>query len=150
MTEQDPKVELAAIKEQLVFIKEGVDEVKVSVTKLLEIDRSVAALEVKHSGQEKELEELTERVETLEQRQSSNTAYLNKLRGGISLMATILSLIQAAVVAAACWLLSSVISLHNEVSVMKTEVRYVQQEQDLQMRSLIQTQKQLIDGGAIK
>lgn len=150
MTEQDPKVELAAIKEQLVFIKEGVDEVKVSVTKLLEIDRSVAALEVKHSGQEKELEELTERVETLEQRQSSNTAYLNKLRGGISLMATILSLIQAAVVAAACWLLSSVISLHDEVSVMKTEVRYVQQEQDRQMRSLIQTQKQLIDGGAIK
>ena len=150
MTEQDPKVELAAIKEQLVFIKEGVDEVKVSVTKLLEIDRSVAALEAKHSGQEKELEELTERVETLEQRQSSNTAYLNKLRGGISLMATILSLIQAAVVAAACWLLSSVISLHNEVSVMKTEVRYVQQEQDRQMRSLIQTQKQLIDGGAIK
>lgn len=150
MTEQDPKVELAAIKEQLVFIKEGVDEVKVSVTKLLEIDRSVAALEVKHSGQEKELEELTERVETLEQRQSSNTAYLNKLRGGISLMATILSLIQAAVVAAACWLLSSVISLHNEVSVMKTEVRYVQQEQDRQMRSLIQTQKQLIDSGAIK
>ena len=33
---------------------------------------------------------------------------------------------------------------------MKTEVRYVQQEQDRQMRSLIQTQKQLIDGGAIK
>lgn len=128
--DQDPKVELAAIREQLVFIKEGVDEVKVSVSKLLSIDRAVAALEVKNTGHDEKIADITERVEALEQRQSNNTAYINKLRGGISLSVTIVGIMQSAILAAACWLLSSVIDLHNEVTATSTELRYLKQEHE--------------------
>ena len=55
---QDTDVELAAVKEQLKAIRESIDDVKVGVTKLLSIDRTVAEMKVRQEGHEEKINKL--------------------------------------------------------------------------------------------
>ena len=137
MSAPEPEVELAALREQLSAIKETVDDIKISVTKILTIDRTVAAIQVKQDGHEEKIGAVETRLDGLERRIATNSAYLNKLRGGIGLMATILTLIQSAVLAGACWLLSTVVDLNRDMSVMESRVEYISAEHDRVLRSLI-------------
>ena len=102
----DPQIELAAVKEQLKSIKESVDDIKTAVTKLIAMEKLVTEVKVRQVGHEEKIADCTKRIEALEMRQTNNTAYLNKLRGGIGLTATLVTLIQAVVLAGASWLLT--------------------------------------------
>lgn len=137
MVQQAPEVELASIKEQLRSIRETVEDVKMSVTKILSLDRTVAQLEVRQASMDETITSLKLRMDEIETHQSTNTAYLNKVRGGISLAVTLMTLIQSALFAGACWLLSTVIDLHNEQSVMETKIVHLTEEHDRVMRSLL-------------
>lgn len=137
MAATEPEVELAAIKEQILAVKATVDDIKLSVTKILSLDRTVAAIEVTQDGHGEKIEKIEDDVGLLSQRISTNSAYLNKLKGGIGLLVTILTLVQSAVLAGACWLLSTVVDLSRDMSVMKSNIEYVNAEHDRVMRSLI-------------
>ena len=136
--ETEPKIELATLKVQLKNIQDTINEVKVAVTDIVQISKSVAMMEVRQQAHDDKIDEIQKRVEALEVRQSTNTAYLNKLRGGVSLSVTLMTLVQAAVLAGASWLLTSVIDAREEVSILKQHVQYVEAEHDRVIRALIQ------------
>ena len=129
--ETEPRVELAALKVQLKNIQDTINEVKVAVTDIVQISKSVAMMEVRQQAHDDKIDEIQKRVEAL-------TAYLNKLRGGVSLSVTLMTLVQAAVLAGASWLLTSVIDAREEVSILKQHVQYVEAEHDRVIRALIQ------------
>lgn len=137
MDASPPEVELAAIKEQLLAVKATVEDIKISVSKILTLDRTVAEVKTRQETHHEKIAAISERVQNLEVRVSTNSAYLNKLKGAIGLTVTILTLIQSAVLAGACWLLSTVVDLDRDMSVMESRMEYVNQEHDRVMRSLI-------------
>lgn len=125
-----PEVELAAIREQLSGVKETVEEIKVSVSAILAIDRTVAAMKVTQENHSERIDLLSDRIGSVEARVASNASYLNRIKGGIGLMTTILTLIQAAVLTGACWLLSTVIDVSQDVNVMHSQVEYLRSGYD--------------------
>lgn len=131
------EVELATVKAQLKAIQQSVDEVKTAVTQLLQIDRTVAEMKVKQETHDEKIRDALKRVEALEMRQSTNTAYLNKLRGGIGLTATLITLIQAAVLAGASWLLTTVIDAREEITALHQAQRQIEVEHTRVMEALI-------------
>lgn len=133
----DSEVELAAVKEQLKAIQQSVEEIKAAVTQLVVIDRTVAEMKVRQQGHEEKIKDALKRVDALELRQSSNSAYLNKLRGGFSLTVTLVTLIQAAVLAGASWLLTSVIDARQDISVMQQNLHQLEIEHTRVMESLL-------------
>ena len=133
----DSEVELAAVKEQLKAIQQSVEEIKAAVTQLVVIDRTVAEMKVRQQGHEEKIKEALKRVDALELRQSNNSAYLNKLRGGFSLTVTLVTLIQAAVLAGASWLLTSVIDARQDISVMQQNLHQLEIEHTRVMESLL-------------
>lgn len=133
----DPEVELAAVKEQLKAIQQSVEEIKVAVTQLVVIDRTVAEMKVRQQGHEEKIKDALKRVDELEIRHSNNTAYLNRLRGGFSLTVTLVTLIQAAVLAGASWLLTTVIDARQDISVMQQNLHQLEIEHTRVMESLL-------------
>lgn len=133
----DSEVELAAVKEQLKAIQQSVEEIKAAVTQLVVIDRTVAEMKVRQQGHEEKIKDALKRVDALEMRQSNNSAYLNKLRGGFSLTVTLVTLIQAAVLAGASWLLTSVIDARQDISVMQQNLHQLELEHTRVMESLL-------------
>lgn len=133
----DSEVELAAVKEQLKAIQQSVEEIKAAVTQLVVIDRTVAEMKVRQQGHEEKIKDALKRVDALEIRQSNNSAYLNKLRGGFSLTVTLVTLIQAAVLAGASWLLTSVIDARQDISVMQQNLHQLEIEHTRVMESLL-------------
>lgn len=133
----DSEVELAAVKEQLKAIQQSVEEIKAAVTQLVVIDRTVAEMKVRQQGHEEKIKDALKRVDALELRQSNNSAYLNKLRGGFSLTVTLVTLIQAAVLAGASWLLTSVIDARQDISVMQQNLHQLEIEHTRVMESLL-------------
>ena len=73
----------------------------------------------------------------MELRQTNNTAYLNKLRGGIGLTATLVTLIQAVVLAGASWLLTSVIDAREDISVLDQNIKQLEHDHDRLIQGLI-------------
>lgn len=134
----EPKVELAALKVQLKNIQDTINEIKLAVTDLVKISKLVAMMEVRQQAHDEKIDEIQKRVDALESRQSTNTAYLNKLRGGVGLSVTLMTLVQAAVLAGASWLLSSVIDAREEVSIIKQQIQHVEADHDRVIRILIQ------------
>lgn len=134
----EPKVELAALKVQLKNIQDTINEIKLAVTDLVKISKLVAMMEVRQQAHDEKIDEIQKRVDALESRQSTNTAYLNKLRGGMGLSVTLMTLVQAAVLAGASWLLSSVIDAREEVSIIKQQIQHVEADHDRVIRILIQ------------
>lgn len=137
MVDTDPRIELASVKEQLKAIKESIDDIKAAVTKLIAIERSVTEVQVRQRSNEEKLADCTKRIEALERRQSSNTAYLNKIRGGFGLTLTLVTLIQAVVLAGASWLLTSVIDTREGLSVMNQNVRQLEHDHDRMIQALV-------------
>lgn len=133
----DSEVELAAVKEQLKAIQQSVEEIKAAVTQLVVIDRTVAEMKVRQQGHEEKIKDALKRVDALELRQANNSAYLNKLRGGFSLTVTLVTLIQAAVLAGASWLLTSVIDARQDISVMQQNLHQLELEHTRVMESLL-------------
>ena len=133
----DPEVELAAVKEQLKAIQQSVEEIKVAVTQLVVIDRTVAGMKVRQQGHEEKIKDALKRVDELEIRHANNTAYLNRLRGGFSLTVTLVTLIQAAVLAGASWLLTTVIDARQDISVMQQNLHQLEIEHTRVMESLL-------------
>ncbi|MGN1208697.1 MAG: hypothetical protein ACI4SV_00225 [Duodenibacillus sp.] len=133
----DPEVELAAVKEQLKAIQQSVEEIKVAVTQLVVIDRTVAEMKVRQQGHEEKIKDALKRVDELEIRHANNTAYLNRLRGGFSLTVTLVTLIQAAVLAGASWLLTTVIDARQDISVMQQNLHQLEIEHTRVMESLL-------------
>ena len=84
MTQEDPKVVIPIIKVQLDNIQRTVNEVKLAVTDLIKIGTTVAVLSEQQISQGNKLNDLTIRVSDIEARLTSNSAYLNKIRGGFS------------------------------------------------------------------
>lgn len=137
----DPQVELASVKEQLKAIKESVDDIKMAVTKLIGIERVVAEVNVRQQNHEEKIADCTKRIEALEQRQTNNTAYLNKLRGGIGLTATLVTLIQAVVLAGASWLLTSVIDAREDISVLDQNIKQLEHDHDRMIQAILNKTK---------
>ncbi len=137
----DPQVELASVKEQLKAIKESVDDIKMAVTKLIGIERVVAEVNVRQQNHEEKIADCTKRIEALEQRQTNNTAYLNKLRGGIGLTATLVTLIQAVVLAGASWLLTSVIDAREDISVLDQNIKQLEHDHDRMIQAILNKAK---------
>ena len=137
MVDTDPRIELASVKEQLKAIKESIDDIKAAVTKLIAIERSVTEVQVRQRSNEEKLADCAKRIEALERRQSSNTAYLNKIRGGFGLTLTLVTLIQAVVLAGASWLLTSVIDTREGLSVMNQNVRQLEHDHDRMIQALV-------------
>nr|DAX02319.1 MAG TPA: hypothetical protein [Caudoviricetes sp.] len=133
----DPQIELAAVKEQLKSIKESVDDIKTAVTKLIAMEKLVTEVKVRQVGHEEKIADCTKRIEALELRQTNNTAYLNKLRGGIGLTATLVTLIQAVVLAGASWLLTSVIDAREDISVLDQNIKQLEHDHDRLIQGLI-------------
>lgn len=139
--ETDPQVELASVKEQLKAIKESVDDIKTAVTKLIGIERVVAEVNVRQQNHEEKIADCTKRIEALEARQTNNTAYLNKLRGGIGLTATLVTLIQAVVLAGASWLLTSVIDAREDISVLDQNIKQLEHDHDRMIQAILNKTK---------
>lgn len=137
----DPQVELASVKEQLKAIKESVDDIKMAVTKLIGIERVVAEVNVRQQNHEEKIADCTKRIEALESRQTNNTAYLNKLRGGIGLTATLVTLIQAVVLAGASWLLTSVIDAREDISVLDQNIKQLEHDHDRMIQAILNKTK---------
>lgn len=137
----DPQVELASVKEQLKAIKESVDDIKTAVTKLIGIERVVAEVNVRQQNHEEKIADCTKRIEALESRQTNNTAYLNKLRGGIGLTATLVTLIQAVVLAGASWLLTSVIDAREDISVLDQNIKQLEHDHDRMIQAILNKTK---------
>lgn len=137
----DSQVELASLKEQLKAIKESVDDIKTAVTKLIGIERVVAEVNVRQQNHEEKIADCTKRIEALEARQTNNTAYLNKLRGGIGLTATLVTLIQAAVLAGASWLLTSVIDAREDISVLDQNIKQLEHDHDRMIQAILNKTK---------
>lgn len=137
----DPQVELASVKEQLKAIKESVDDIKTAVTKLIGIERVVAEVNVRQQNHEEKIADCTKRIEALEARQTNNTAYLNKLRGGIGLTATLVTLIQAVVLAGASWLLTSVIDAREDISVLDQNIKQLEHDHDRMIQAILNKTK---------
>lgn len=127
---QDTEVELAAVKEQLKAIQKSVDDVKLAVTKLLVIDRTVAEIKVRQEGHEEKIEKLIRTSESLDKSCEDNTAYLNKLRGAYALAVAVASIVQAVLLGGAGWLVTSVIDSREEVRVLRQTIRHLESGQD--------------------
>lgn len=127
---QDTDVELAAVKEQLKAIRESIDDVKVGVTKLLSIDRTVAEMKVRQEGHEEKINKLMSTHEELERSCAENTAYLNKLRGAYALAVAIASIVQVVIFGGAGWLVTTVIDSREEVRVIHQSIRHLESGQD--------------------
>ena len=130
MGQETTDVELATLKEQLKTIQLSLDEVKDTLKKVLEIDRTVAEVRVRQEVIETDLSKLSIRAEVLEKSQATGSAYMNKVRGGVSIATFVLSALQAVVLAGGSWLLNSVVDTRSEVRVLKQTVRHLELEQD--------------------
>ena len=130
MGQETTDVELATLKEQLKTIQLSLDEVKDTLKKVLEIDRTVAEVRVRQEVIETDLSKLSIRAEVLEKSQATGSAYMNKVRGGVSIATFVLSALQAVVLAGGSWLLNSVVDTRSEVRVLKQTVHHLELEQD--------------------
>lgn len=129
MIQDDPKVEISAIKAQLESIQRSIDDVKKTVTHLADVGTSVAVLEQHGHSRDEAMQQLSERVDRVELRLTNNSAYLNKMKGGFGLAMTLMTLIQGSVLAGAGWLLSSVIETREVLMSVQESMRYIEQEQ---------------------
>lgn len=127
---QDTEVELAAMKEQLKAIQQSVDDVKVAVTKLIVIDRTVAELSVRIETHQDRIVACENKLVTITNLQEENTAYLNKLRGGFGLAVVIFSLVQAILLGGVSWVVTNVMSSREELVSVRQSVRHLDNEQD--------------------
>lgn len=125
----DPKIEISAIKSQLESIQKSINDVKVTLEHMAEFKASVAVMQEKQGTYIQDLAELEKRVADAEMRLTTNSAYLNKLKGAVGLAVTVVTLLQGAAVASAAWLLSSVIDTREAVSTMQESLRYMEHEQ---------------------
>lgn len=129
MVQDDPRIEISAIKTQLNSIQKSIDEVKLTVTHMAEVGTSVAVMEKQQTTHSDKLRELSDRVDHVENRLTANSAYLNKLKGGIGLAMTLMTLIQGSVLAGAGWLLSTVIDAQEQLTSVQKSMHYIEIEQ---------------------
>lgn len=129
MEHDDPRIEISAIKTQLNSIQKSIDEVKLTVTHMAEVGTSVAVMEKQQTTHSDKLKELSDRVDHVENRLTTNSAYLNKLKGGIGLAMTLMTLIQGSVLAGAGWLLSTVIDAQEQLTSVQKSMHYIEMEQ---------------------
>lgn len=122
------QIEIATIKQALEGIQASIDEMKHQVDKVVAVSTSVAVLEKRQDSHEEAIKDSSRRIDTIDAQLSSNTAYINKIRGGLGLAVAILGIVQAVVVAAAGWLLGTVMQTHEDVTVLKQHIRYLEIE----------------------
>ena len=122
------QIEIATIKQALEGIQASIDEMKHQVDKVVAVSTSVAILEKRQDGHDEAIKASARRIDTIDEQLSSNTAYINKSRGGLGLAVGILGIVQAIVVAAAGWLIGTVMQTHEDVTVLKQHMRYLEIE----------------------
>ena len=139
MTEQD--TEIVVVKAQLEAIQKAIDEVKIAVTDLSRVGTSVAIMQQQQDIHAEKIERTTKRVDALSGKLDNNSAYLNKLRGGFNLTVSLVTLIQAVVLAGASWVLTSVIDTREDLGLVKQELRHLELDHSRLIQSLLTTSK---------
>jgi ABC-type multidrug transport system fused ATPase/permease subunit len=131
------QTELAIVKTKLSAIERTLEDIKTAVTDLNKLTTTVAVLGEQQRSQERELDEHSKQIEKLDRVASMNASYLNKIRGGLSLTVTIVTVVQAAVLAGAGWLLSTVIELKQDTHTLnRTVVQITEDQQNIARRIL--------------
>ena len=121
--------ELAVVKAQLEAIKETVSDIKRAVTDLNKLTTTVAILGEQQAAHGERLVEHRKLIDKIDMSSSMNSSYLSKIRGGLSLTVTIVSVVQAAVFAGAGWLLSTVIELKQDTHALNQTVQRLAEDQ---------------------
>ena len=105
-------------------------------------EKMVAVMEKQQTTHSDKLRELSDRVDNVENRLTTNSAYLNKLKGGIGLAMTLMTLIQGSVLAGAGWLLSTVIEAQEQLTSVQKSMHYIEMEQSRIIQAFLAATKE--------
>ena len=136
--ENDVSVEIAVINNRLTAITGDIAEIKESIK---ELTHAVVGVPIQQKQWDERLRDAQGKLSELESKLNNDSAYINKLRGGFSLLTTILVLIQAVIVAGAGWLISQVVSHKEDISILKQADTHFQTDMERLERAVLILQK---------
>lgn len=132
-----PEVELAAVKAELRNVIKSLDEVKAVLAEMRNFGHTLTQIAAEQKAIEKQTKEMDERIDSLEARQTNNTAFLNKLRGSITTGAWVARIVQALLIAAIGWLYTTMMTTRDQVTEVQHQVKFLERDNQQIIQELI-------------
>lgn len=126
--ETKPEVELATLKSELHSVAKSLDEVKATLHEMNNFGKLLTQITADLRVYGEKFGEVDGRLDTLESRQTSNTAFLNKIRGSVTTSAWVARAIQAFLIAGVGWLYTSMVDTREKMIDVQHQVQFLQRE----------------------
>lgn len=123
-----PEVELSAVKTELRLISKSLDEVKAALHDMGSLATTINQIAASQRVYEQKFVDVDTRLDTLEARQTNNTAFLNKIRGSVTTSAWIARAVQAALIGVVGYMYTTMMDTREQMLTMSHQVQFLERE----------------------
>lgn len=126
--ETKPEFKMGELEAELRGVTKTLDEIKATLHEMNRFSSLLTEIAADQKNFAKKFEEVDERIDDIEQRQSGNTAFLNKLRGSMTTTAWVARIVQALLVAGIGWLYTTIMDTRDQIQEVAHQVKFLERD----------------------
>lgn len=126
--ETKPEFKMGELEAELRGVTKTLDEIKATLHEMNRFSSLLTEIAADQKNFAKKFEEVDGRIDDIEQRQSGNTAFLNKLRGSLTTSSWVARIVQALLVAGIGWLYTTIMDTRDQIQEVAHQVKFLERD----------------------